>query len=91
MKAVTKTGESASGPYEIAELTGTYAGPSFRRRATPLENARAVTIVLKPQDKPYYYLKLAGPTKTVEAALKQLREAMNADAAKEKDFDRDAQ
>lgn len=89
VKVVTKTGESASGPYEIVEVSGTYAGPSFRRRATPLENARAVTIVLKPQDKPYYYLKLAGPTKTVEVAAKQLRDSISADAAKEKDFNRE--
>lgn len=91
VKVVTKTGESASGPYEFADLTGTYAGPSFRRRATPLENGRAITIVLKPKDKPYYYLKLAGPLKTVEAATKQLREAIGADAAKEKDFNREAE
>lgn len=89
VKVVAKNGECAQGAYELAEVSGLYVGPSFRRRTTPLENGRAITIVLMPKDKPYYYLKLSGPAKTVDAAAKQLRTAMGADGAQEKVIQRD--
>ncbi len=84
VKAETKSGESAIGPYEVTDLVGTHVGPSFRRRTAPLENARVVMFIVMPKDKPYYYLKLTGPAKSTAAAAKTLREAIDADGSKEK-------
>ena len=89
VKITSKKGESPQGPYEVTEISGSYAGPSFRRRPAPLENGRAVNFVLMPNEKPFYYLKLTGPTKSVEAAAKTLRAAFGADAKKEKDIERE--
>ena len=89
VKIVSKKGESPLGPYEVTEISGTYAGPSFRRRPAALENGRAINFVLMPKEKPFYYLKLTGPTKSVEAAAKTLRVAFGADEKKEKEVDRE--
>lgn len=86
-KAESKTGESALGPYEVTDLTGTHVGPSFRRRTTPLAEGRVVMFIVMPKEKPYYYLKLTGPSKSTIAAAKTLRAAIGADAAKEKAFE----
>lgn len=88
-KAETKSGESAFGPYEVTDLTGTHVGPSFRRRATPLEDARVVMFIVMPKEKPYYYLKLTGPAKSTAAAAKTLRVAIGAEGAKEKAVEAD--
>lgn len=84
VKSETKSGESALGPYEVTELTGSHVGPSFRRRAAPLEDARVVMFIVMPKEKPYYYLKLTGSSKSTAAAAKTLRAAIGGDASKEK-------
>ena len=89
VKITTKKGESPLCPYEVTEISGSYVGPSFRRRPAPLENGRAFNFVLMPKEKPFYYLKLTGPTKSVEAAAKTLRAAFGADDKKEKDVERE--
>ncbi len=88
-KAETKLGESAIGPYEVTDLIGTHVGPSFRRRTTPLADGRVVMFIVMPKEKPYYYLKLTGPSKSTAAAAKVLRAAIDADAAKEKAVEAD--
>lgn len=89
VKVVTKSGESPQGPYELAEVSGTWIGPSFRRREVPMKDGHAVNLVLMPKDKPYYYLKLTGPAKSVDAAAKVLRESIGADVTKEKATERE--
>ena len=83
LKVKTTKGTSSQGPYVVGDLTGTHRGSSFSRRPKPLENGRIIGIILMPKGKPFYYLKVTGPNKSVEAAAKALRKAIGADIAKE--------
>jgi len=79
----TTKGTSSQGPYVVGDLSGTHVGSSFNRRPQPLENGRVIGIILMPEGKPYYYLKVTGPNNSVEAAAKALRKAIGADIEKE--------
>lgn len=83
LKVKTTKGKSPQGPYVVGDLTGTHLGSSFNRRSAPLENGRVLTIILMPEGKAFYYLKVTGPNKSVEAAAKVLRTAIGADIEKE--------
>ena len=83
LKVKTTKGTSPQGPYVVGDLTGTHRGSSFARREKPLENGRVLTIILMPEGKAYYYLKVTGPDKSVEAVAKTLRTAIGADIEKE--------
>jgi hypothetical protein len=83
LKVKTTKGTSPQGPYVVGDLTGTHRGSSFARRQKPLENGRVLTIILMPEGKAFYYLKVTGPDKSVEAAAKALRRAIGADIEKE--------
>jgi hypothetical protein len=52
-----------------------------------LENGSVVTLIVMPKGKPYYYLKVTGPGKSVAAAAKALRTAIGADPKAEKKID----
>ncbi|MBI1313637.1 hypothetical protein GC176_20285 [bacterium] len=83
LKVKTTKGLSPQGQYVVGDLSGTHVGSSFNRRPKPLENGRVIGIILMPEGKPYYYLKVTGPNKSVEAAAKALRRAIGADIEKE--------
>lgn len=80
-------GESPQGKYVVASLTGSHAGPGFRPRKTPLVNGSVVTLIVMPKGKPYFYLKLTGPGKSVASAAKALRAAIGADIKAEKKYE----
>ena len=84
IKMTLGQGESPQGKYVIAELTGTHAGPGFSPRTTPLENGSVVTMIVMPEGKPYFYLKISGPGNSVAPAAKALRAAIGADIKAEK-------
>jgi hypothetical protein len=84
IKMTLGQGESPQGKYVIAALTGTHTGPGFRPRKKPLENGSVVTLIVMPKGKPYFYLKVTGPGKSVAAAAKALRTAIGADIKAEK-------
>ncbi|RMG38860.1 MAG: hypothetical protein D6725_06500 [Planctomycetota bacterium] len=89
-KVKLATGESPQGKYVIADITGTYnqpVGPPILRQTRPLPNARMIAVILMPPNKPYYFLKMAGPARTVGAAVDDLRRAFGGDAAKEKPYE----
>ncbi|MHC4880816.1 MAG: hypothetical protein ACYTGL_30550 [Planctomycetota bacterium] len=83
LKVKTTKGTSSQGPYVVGDLSGTHRGSSFARRPKPLQNGRIIGIILMPEGKPYYYLKVTGPNKSVEAAAKALRRSIGADVEKE--------
>jgi len=80
------TGKSSQGDYAVADLRGTYLGPSFKRRKTPLKNARMLSVMLFVKQKGYYYLKVSGPQKTIDSIAGSLRTAFGGNTKTEKKF-----
>ncbi|MBW3541679.1 MAG: hypothetical protein KY476_15530 [Planctomycetes bacterium] len=88
-KAKVTRGTSEQGEYVFVDISGTYkqpVGPPVLGKTETLPNARMLAVILAVEDKGVYYLKLAGPKKTVSANAKALRKAFGADAAKEKEL-----
>lgn len=83
LKVKAHTGKCPQGEYTITELTGTHVGSSFAPRPEPLEDGAMVTLILTKEGRAPYYLKMAGPAKTVKEATKALRRAIEADQKKE--------
>ena len=83
LKVKAHTGKCPQGEYTITELTGTHVGSSFAPRPEPLEDGAMVTLILTKEGRAPYYLKMAGPSKTVKEAAKALRIAIDADEKKE--------
>ncbi|HUG92030.1 MAG TPA: hypothetical protein VML55_14420, partial [Planctomycetaceae bacterium] len=86
-KVKVTTGESPQGRYVFADITGTYlqpVGPPILRQTERLPGARMLSVILAVPDKGVYYLKLAGPGKTVSGNAEHLRRAFGGEAAKEK-------
>lgn len=83
---VTK-GESKQGPYYFVDITGTYnmpVGPPILRQSKPLPDARMIGVILEVEGKGNYFLKLAGPAKTVSAQEEAMRASIGGDAKGEK-------
>jgi len=80
------TGKSTQGDYAVVDLQGTYLGPSFKRRKTPLKNARMLSVMLFVKKKGYYYLKVSGPEKTIASIAESLRTAFGGNSKMEKKF-----
>ena len=83
---VTK-GESKQGPYHFVDITGTYnmpVGPPILRQSKPLPDARMIGVILEVEGKGNYFLKLAGPAKTVSAQEEAMRASIGGDAKSEK-------
>ena len=79
-------GESKQGEYYLLDITGVYnkpIGPPINRQTNPTPGYQMLAIVLMVKDKGNYFLKLTGPQKTVAAASKALRLAIDADLKKE--------
>ena len=79
-------GESKQGEYYLLDITGVYnkpIGPPINRQTNPTPGYQMLAVVLMVKDKGNYLLKLTGPQKTVAAASKALRLAIDADLKKE--------
>ena len=79
-------GESKQGEYYLLDITGVYnkpIGPPINRQTNPTPGYQMLAVVLMVKDKGNYFLKLTGPQKTVAAASKALRVAIDADVKKE--------
>ena len=79
-------GESKQGEYYLLDVTGVYnkpIGPPINRQTNPTPGYQMLAVVLMVKDKGNYFLKLTGPQKTVAAASKALRVAIDADVKKE--------
>ena len=79
-------GESKQGKYYLLDITGVYnkpIGPPINRQTNPTPGYQMLAVVLMVKDKGNYFLKLTGPQKTVAAASKALRVAIDADLKKE--------
>ncbi|MFK7779033.1 MAG: hypothetical protein QM501_13090 [Gimesia sp.] len=89
-KVKVTQGESKDGKYVFADLSGTYnksIGPPFLRKTKAVPNSRMLGVILAVEGKAYYFLKLTGPNKTVEAAAKEFRTSFGAIAKDEKPFE----
>ena len=85
---VTK-GKSTQGEYIVVDATGTYLkpdGPPMAGKTKPTSGSRVLNIMLIVEDKGSYFLKLAGPEKTVAGAATDLRSSFGAKAAGEEEF-----
>ncbi len=85
---VTK-GKSKLGDYVVADVTGTYLkpdGPPIAGKTKPTPGSRVLNVMLMIEDKGVYFLKLAGPEKTVTGTASDLRVAFGAKADDEKEY-----
>ena len=88
-KAKVTKGKSKLGDYVVADVTGTYLkpdGPPIAGKTKPTPGSRVLNVMLMIEDKGVYFLKLAGPEKTVTGAATDLRTAFGAKADDEKDY-----
>ncbi|MDP6443936.1 MAG: hypothetical protein QGG36_32490 [Pirellulaceae bacterium] len=89
-KASVATGVSAVGKYVFVDISGTYnkpVGPPVAGKTEPTPNSRVLAVILVAEKKGVYYLKMAGPDKTVAAQADALRKSFGGDAEKEKVVD----
>ena len=85
---VTK-GKSQLGEYVVVDGTGTYLkpdGPPIAGKTKPTPGSRVLNVMLMIEDKGVYFLKLAGPEKTVAGTATDLRTSFGAKADDEKDY-----
>ena len=85
---VTK-GKSKLGEYVVVDGTGTYLkpdGPPIAGKTKPTPGSRVLNVMLMIEDKGVYFLKLAGPEKTVTGTATDLRTSFGAKADDEKDY-----
>lgn len=88
-KAKVTKGKSKLGEYVVADVTGTYLkpdGPPIAGKTKPTPGSRVLNVMLMIEDKGVYFLKLAGPEKTVTEAATDLRASFGAKADDEKDY-----
>jgi len=86
-KAKAWEGETKDGKYVLVDLTGTWnmpVGPPVAMKTEPLPGARMLAVMLQ-AGKESYFLRLAGPEKTVTEAEEAFRKAFGADKEKEKE------
>lgn len=79
-------GEAPQGKYVIVDLTGAYnmpVGPPFAMQTKLVPDARMLGAIIDMKDEGYYFLKLAGPRKTVDQNAKAFRASFGADPEKE--------
>ena len=86
-EATTYTGTGDAGDYTLVDITGTYnqsVGPPIMRRTVAVPDARMLAVILpNPDGAGNYFLKLAGPAKTVDANAEKFRTVFGGDTSKE--------
>ena len=88
-KVKISTGNTEVGKYVIAELSGTYKkpdGPPVLGKTVDAPGYRVFAVILLVKDKGVYYLKAAGPDKTIAANTKAIRHSFGAKAEAEKEL-----
>lgn len=83
-------GTSPLGAYYLVDISGTYnmpVGPPIRRQTKELPDARMLAIILQVKDQGNYFLKLAGPEKTVTAQARALRASIQGDKKSEEPYE----
>ena len=89
-KAKVTHGVSPQGKYVMVDISGIYKkpiGPPIRRQTKSVAGSRMMAVILQVEGKGFYFLKLTGLEKTVEAAAKPLRTSFSGDASKEEPLD----
>lgn len=87
--AKVTTGTSPQGEYIFVDITGTYKkpiGPPIAGKFEELPNARMLGVIINIKGKGNYFLKLAGPSKSVSAAVDALRNSFGGNAKDEKEY-----
>lgn len=83
-------GKSKQGTYYFVDVRGTYnmsIGPPIRQQTKAVPNARMLGVILEVADKGNYFLKLAGPEKTVSAQDDAMHTIVGGDKASEKPYE----
>ena len=91
-EAKVTSGEAGDVNYVLADITGTYnmsIGPPMMGKTQPVPDARMLAVVLSAPSGGDYFIKMAGPKKTVDAAAEAFRASFGADASKEAEFEMD--
>lgn len=88
---VTK-GMAGENEYYFVDITGTFkkpkpGSPPFRQETIAAEGYRMLGVILVLKDKGVYYLKLAGPEKTIKAAEADFRASFGGDSKSEKEYE----
>jgi gluconolactonase len=80
-------GTSKQGPYYLVDVSGTYKmpiGPPIQGKFESVPDARMLGVILEVEGKGNYFLKMAGPAKTVTAQGEALRASIGGDKKSEK-------
>jgi len=88
-KMKASSGKSPQGDYVLVDLSGTWMkpiGPPIQQRTVESPDSRFLGAILAVKNEGNYFLKLAGPTKTVAAQVDAFRAAIGADAKSEKEY-----
>ncbi|MGH7201761.1 MAG: hypothetical protein ACREJB_14225 [Planctomycetaceae bacterium] len=88
MAKITK-GKSEQGPYYFVDLSGTYnmpVGPPIQRQTKKMPDSRMLGVILDTEGRGVYYLKHAGPKKSITAAAAAYRQSYGADPATEEEY-----
>lgn len=88
-KAKVSKGKSKLGEYVVADVTGTYLkpdGPPIAGKTKPTPGSRVLNVMLMIEEKGVYFLKLAGPEKTVTGTAADLRASFGAKSDDEKEY-----
>lgn len=87
-KATVSKGTCKQGPYYFVDLRGTYKmpiGPPIQGKTQEMPNSRMLGVILEHEGN--YFLKLAGPEKTVSAQEDALRASIGGDKKSEKPYE----
>lgn len=87
-KSTVTSGETKTGKYVVAEISGTYnmpVGPPIAGQSKAVPGSRVINVMFTSGEE-VYFLKLAGGDKTVAAAADALRASFGGDKSKEKEY-----
>jgi gluconolactonase len=82
-------GKAGAGQFVLVDVSGTYnkpVGPPIMQKTEPLPDARMLALILGVPEQGVYFLKMAGPQKTVSANRDALRGAIGVQADTEKEL-----
>ncbi len=88
-KVTVVQGEGREGAYKLLDARGTWNapdGPPMMGRTKRTPNSRMLAAIIAVPDQGNYFLKMAGPAKTVDDQVNAFRASFGADKATEKPF-----
>ncbi|APZ93803.1 hypothetical protein [Fuerstiella marisgermanici] len=83
-------GKAGDNDYYLADISGTYnkpVGPPVLQKTKAAENYRMMGVILIVKNRGVYFLKLAGPDKTIKTQADAFRKSFGGDAKTEKEFE----